>query len=1362
MDSNLQNNQPKKVVDPVQEENLFVKDQTTAKDIVEPQELKPKPVVNKQPELEQKGLIGKLKDFDPQESLLNNLVDKTKEGSKINNFLTNIRDDYLIRADEAEKYQKEQRKIHEETILKNPVSQVFRGLINGRIDSLNNLFELGDDTLRTLLGKDVRTDFDLIDTEELGTYVKGDEEKPLYFVPKAITQYILPYALVRGQLAKRGITKYKDLISAGVVDFTLTDPFEDNTFNLFTGLNIPILNNMIGFLATPDQPDDKFIAPEDKYFLRLKNGFHAYLFDKVAGAAIEKGTPIAKEVLKKAKKPAQELTGLLGEKLGASTDLIMNTVLDIKANSKRRKLILGRLSSYQNAINADIIADKNAITDTQLIEDLKSFKKLEVKNKKIRAKNKKIEKEIGKGDGSSIPSRVTEEGDIIDPFGYKRSYFAGQFKKFDDAIDYLNSRKGQLDGIEKRTFKQMANEAEQMLPFDAVNAASDIVEFLDDKNVEAVVVKMKQIVFEGSQAAIRYTNAIDTAIATGNVDLQKKLLKGLFEEQTATDYFLNIKRHLDNRLATGLAATRVPPKVPSADQGKGIEALIKYKGQVRQNITVDERQVKKAVDDFISPITNYKLDDLIKLADEGDSKTLRTVMRKVAIAAQDPKAYQKMMKDGFKVDKGQRLLQITNEVFINNILSSPVTHQVNILSTALNSLSRPITLALGAGDDAVLRTRAAKELIYAIQSIQDSIKMAALAFRANTNILDAGSKVLDYDMALLDGKSAFVRSIGNAYRLPTRFLMAEDEFFKQVNFRAFAKAEIWEEGTRKGKTGKQLTNYMDRRFNQLMQLVNNESKTGKFTNKTLDLYRRAREFSASATFTEDLIDGTITKDVSNFVNRHPILRQILPFVRTPANILKQTAKATPVLNRIGDLNVGGVKPFKDVGFYKEHIEEITSPNAAVRARAIGRTRLGGALWISGITSALAINNPEAPIAITGGLSANNEIRKLELATGKQPYSFRFLLKDTEKEKYAENGKPYGTIDINDQEKYVRGADGKLKYKYISYKRIDPWASFFAISADMTQIQSYLPTDNGTAQTIFDVAKIALSRNLVNKTYLQGITELFSNFDDADFVYRFIARRGAILTVPAYNFLKDVKKVSSSYSSVSEPNVVMDKNVYGEEKGSPMIILRRYLNEVASAFPYYNAELRPDQNWITGQLRTYPVGFGKHNWNPLLDGWSTDTETINDPVLSVLSDLNVKISPPVKSLMNGQIPLDKDQYSTLIYLTASEKFGGKRLYDSLISKINTPSMQGDIKTMRGEGITSTNEEVAVLAQERARARVAGELRDILSEYKTKALELFTKKYLPRDIREKLQRIEKSADNIRNDNIREATPSINFAN
>ena len=81
-------------------------------------------------------------------------------------------------------------------------------------------------------------------------------------------------------------------------------------------------------------------------------------------------------------------------------------------------------------------------------------------------------------------------------------------------------------------------------------------------------------------------------------------------------------------------------------------------------------------------------------------------------------------------------------------------------------------------------------------------------------------------------------------------------------------------------------------------------------------------------------------------------------------------------------------------------------------------------------------------------------------------------------------------------------------------------------------------------------------------------------------------------------------------------------------------------------------------------------------------------------------------------------------------------------------------------MSGEGITHANEEVAILAQERARARVATELRDILSEYKTKALQLFEKEYLPKGTRDKYKLLERSADNIRNDNIREATPSINF--
>ena len=57
----------------------------------------------------------------------------------------------------------------------------------------------------------------------------------------------------------------------------------------------------------------------------------------------------------------------------------------------------------------------------------------------------------------------------------------------------------------------------------------------------------------------------------------------------------------------------------------------------------------------------------------------------------------------------------------------------------------------------------------------------------------------------------------------------------------------------------QLEKFMDRRFKQITDVLMNESKTGKYSKKTLDLYRRAREFSAQSTFTEQLAEGKSLK-----------------------------------------------------------------------------------------------------------------------------------------------------------------------------------------------------------------------------------------------------------------------------------------------------------------------------------------------------------------------------------------------------------------------------------------------------------------------------------------------------------------------
>ena len=81
----------------------------------------------------------------------------------------------------------------------------------------------------------------------------------------------------------------------------------------------------------------------------------------------------------------------------------------------------------------------------------------------------------------------------------------------------------------------------------------------------------------------------------------------------------------------------------------------------------------------------------------------------------------------------------------------------------------------------------------------ESLRMAGFAFRANRNIVDAGQSILESKtgerimMESWEGtKGQLGRAIMDTYGLPSRFLMAEDELFKQMNFRSYLRASIWE------------------------------------------------------------------------------------------------------------------------------------------------------------------------------------------------------------------------------------------------------------------------------------------------------------------------------------------------------------------------------------------------------------------------------------------------------------------------------------------------------------------------------------------------------------------------------------------
>ena len=875
-------------------------------------------------------------------------------------------------------------------------------------------------------------------------------------------------------------------------------------------------------------------------------------------------------------------------------------------------------------------------------------------------------------------------------------------------------QKGQFP--EKRSFANMAQAARRQLPQDTVLGLERFVNNFGPggkEDLPAMIIAMNDLVHESLTNVGDLAKQLDQTMATGNRVRYDEIKEEFASNLKIFDGLINIHRTTKNILGQSLAANKVPANI--GDKATDIQSLF---GRTPEEKFLDQAQNLRATPDdlYADPLSEFSIDDILKIADDGDTKQLRTLVRKIQIASQNPNALKTLINEG----GGTRFLKITNEIFINSILSSPITHQVNMLSTALNTLARPVELALGA-EDSISRMRAGRELIYMVTSSFDSLKMAVASLRAEDNILDAGAMISDVERFAIrsTGKgpvAKLVNGLGTLYRIPSRFLLAEDEFFKQINFRAFAMADAWEKGTRQGLTGDALKDFMKEQFDGVVKIVNQQSKDGIYSKEILDLYDRAKQFAAETTFTNNLGKGTLSGDFQSLVSKHPSLRIFFPFVRTPLNILKSTFRRTPGVNR----------------YMKEHMDAIRSTDPSVRARAIGESRVGGLMWLAGLSTAAAVNVPNAPIAITGGGPKDFNLLNQKKATGWQPYSFRFLVKPGEYENVAKKGKANETIKIDQDTTLVRGADGNLKYRYVSYKRLDPWASYLSMSADMAEIAGQIPS--GEWKDFVEVLGVGIARNFKDKTYLQGLTELANLFNNEQGLSTWVARRLAALTNPLSAGGRDAKKTFDSVSVLGNefdigprgPNgerVILDKKVRPGDATGPMVIFRRYLNELAATVPGWNNDLPAIQNWITGQYVEYPVGFGPDNWNVLLDGWSTDTQTINDPVLSVLADMEASFEAPKASFLNGEIPLNKKQYAQLIYMTASEKKGNLRLYDALLKEINKPSMQAEIRIARGLNITNTNQEASVAASDDSRKYVLQQLGNIIREYKARAKERF---------------------------------------
>lgn len=441
---------------------------------------------------------------------------------------------------------------------------------------------------------------------------------------------------------------------------------------------------------------------------------------------------------------------------------------------------------------------------------------------------------------------------------------------------------------------------------------------------------------------------------------------------------------------------------------------------------------------------------------KGDDKKLLTAL---ASMKDNPKGFNKYIEHTF----GEKAQGAFVSWYMNALLSSPKTHIANFVSNTASTLYHPMERAVaGAVTSGVgpgkAWTRMIDEYHGMGSGLMDSFQAARAAFKMGQSKLDpTGGSHLDPLGRNVDGLSAralglthdyytptgelvrtehtpvlsmFADGFSNAVGMPSRLLTTGDELFKQINYRGYLYSRAAEQARTQNLSGDAFHNFVSAEMDRGFNAKGSNFPEGSANNK--EGLKVARE----ATFTQPL-DYGISRWLQGMTNEPGmggvLTKLVVPFVRTPVNLLRFAWKHTPLIQYAEqgfrrDLHAGG---------------EATARAQAQIVTGMGMYLTAGYLAYSG--------------AITGGFSLNPEIRKAEEATGKKEYALR----------------------VGDN--------------YYQFNRMDPFGTILGLAADFNGLTSHL--SQGEIDHVAYGMSVALAKNLASKTYLQGLTNAFASVGD---------------------------------------------------------------------------------------------------------------------------------------------------------------------------------------------------------------------------------------------------------------------------
>lgn len=379
------------------------------------------------------------------------------------------------------------------------------------------------------------------------------------------------------------------------------------------------------------------------------------------------------------------------------------------------------------------------------------------------------------------------------------------------------------------------------------------------------------------------------------------------------------------------------------------------------------------------------------------------------------------------------------EYYYNALLSGVSTHVVNTVSnlatqlaqvpehlvaSAIGTVRRPFAKSAG---DRVLLSEVGARAMGMIQGAKEGMAAFGKVMRTG-DPTDPLTKIEAVRHKAIPGVA------GSILRTPTRLLMAEDEFFKATARRSALSGLAVRRASTEGLRGEAATK-------RAAELIANPPD---------DLLKQSFDYARYLTFQSPL--GNFGNSLTRATEAVPLLKLVVPFIRTPINLFKFSLERVPgaqlLLKRVrDDYKAGGAR----------------------RDLAVAKAMFGAGV---GATAMLAAGEGK----ITGSGPPDAGTRAMMMANGWKPFS----------------------VKVGDA--------------YYSYSRLDPFATLLGTAADLATFADKLTP--AQREKSFTMLTAAITSQVESKTWLSGLTDFLQALDDPDrFLEAYGSRLAGSVAVP---------------------------------------------------------------------------------------------------------------------------------------------------------------------------------------------------------------------------------------------------------